>query len=61
MIALARLLVVKPEVVVLDEASSSLDFKTEKIVVQALDLLLKNELITNQPHFADARQTVYGV
>ena len=33
----------------------------ERTVRYALDILLKNDLITSQPHFIDARQTVYGV
>ena len=33
----------------------------ERTVRYALDILVKNNLITNQPHFTDARQTVYGV
>lgn len=33
----------------------------ERTVRYALDILLKNNLITSQPHFIDARQTVYGV
>lgn len=33
----------------------------ERTVRYALDILLKNNLITSQPHFTDARQTVYGV
>lgn len=32
----------------------------ERTARYALDILLKNGLITTQPHFADARQTVYG-
>ena len=33
----------------------------ERTVRYALDALLKNSLITSQPHFTDARQTVYGI
>lgn len=33
----------------------------ERTVRYALDMLLKKGLITHQPHFTDARQTVYGV
>ncbi len=33
----------------------------ERTVRYALDILIKNNLITSQPHFIDARQTVYGV
>jgi NAD+ kinase len=33
----------------------------ERTVRYALDMLIKANLITSQPHFADARQTVYGV
>ena len=33
----------------------------ERTARYALDILLKNYLITSQPHFIDARQTVYGV
>ena len=33
----------------------------ERTVRYALNILLKKGLITNQPHFKDARQTVYGV
>jgi len=33
----------------------------ERTVRYALDILVKNSLITRQPHFTDARQTVYGV
>ena len=33
----------------------------ERTVRYALDILIKNNLITSQPHFTDARQTVYGV
>lgn len=33
----------------------------ERTVRYALNILLKKSLITYQPHFADARQTVYGV
>ena len=33
----------------------------DRTVRYALDVLLKNNLITSQPHFTDARQTVYGV
>lgn len=33
----------------------------ERTVRYALDILHRNNLITRQPHFSDARQTVYGV
>ena len=33
----------------------------ERTVRYALDVLIKNSLITHQPHFTDARQTVYGI
>ena len=33
----------------------------ERTARYALDVLLKHSLITSQPHFIDARQTVYGV
>lgn len=33
----------------------------ERTVRYALNMLLRKGLITHQPHFADARQTVYGV
>lgn len=33
----------------------------ERTVRYALDILLRNSLITRQPHFTDARQTVYGI
>lgn len=33
----------------------------ERTVRYALDVLIKNGLITHQPHFIDARQTVYGI
>lgn len=33
----------------------------DRTVRYALDVLMKNGLITGQPHFADARQTVYSV
>ena len=33
----------------------------ERTVRYALNVLLKKRIITNQPHFSDARQTVYGV
>ena len=33
----------------------------ERTARYALNLLLKEGLITYQPHFTDARQTVYGV
>ncbi|MBI2655250.1 NAD(+)/NADH kinase [Candidatus Woesearchaeota archaeon] len=33
----------------------------ERTVRYALDILLRNALITSQPHFIDARQMVYGV
>jgi len=33
----------------------------ERTVRYALDILLRHSLITSEPHFADARQTVYGV
>ena len=33
----------------------------ERTVRYALDVLIKNGLITHQPHFTDARQTVYGI
>lgn len=33
----------------------------ERTVRYALNVLLKKGLITHQPHFSDARQTVYGV
>lgn len=33
----------------------------DRTVRYALNILLKNSLITSQPHFTDARQTVYGV
>lgn len=33
----------------------------ERTVRYALSILLKRSLITNRPHFNDARQTVYGV
>ena len=33
----------------------------ERTVRYALGILLKNNLIASQPHFIDARQTVYGV
>ena len=36
-------------------------FLPERTVRYALSMLLKKGLITHQPHFADARQTVYGV
>lgn len=33
----------------------------ERTVRYALDILIRNSLITSQPHFTDARQTVYGI
>lgn len=33
----------------------------DRTVRYALDVLLRNSVITSQPHFSDARQTVYGV
>ena len=33
----------------------------ERTVRYALNILLKKGLITSQPHFSDARQTVYGI
>ncbi|MBI2659973.1 NAD(+)/NADH kinase [Candidatus Woesearchaeota archaeon] len=33
----------------------------ERTVRYALDILIRNNLITSQPHFTDARQTVYGI
>ncbi|MBI2541320.1 NAD(+)/NADH kinase [Candidatus Woesearchaeota archaeon] len=33
----------------------------ERTVRYALDILIKNGIVAAQPHFADARQTVYGV
>lgn len=33
----------------------------ERTVRYALDVLIRNSLITSQPHFTDARQTVYGI
>lgn len=33
----------------------------ERTVRHALNMLLKKGLITHQPHFADARQTIYGI
>lgn len=33
----------------------------ERTVRYALGLLMNKRLITNQPHFSDARQTIYGV
>ncbi|MBI4452585.1 NAD(+)/NADH kinase [Candidatus Woesearchaeota archaeon] len=33
----------------------------ERTVRYALDILIRNNLISSQPHFIDARQTVYGV
>ena len=33
----------------------------ERTVRYALDVLIKNGLINHQPHFTDARQTVYGI
>ena len=33
----------------------------ERTVRYALDVLIKNGLINHQPHFIDARQTVYGI
>ena len=33
----------------------------DRTVRYALDVLMKNGMIASQPHFADARQTVYGV
>ena len=33
----------------------------ERTVRYALNILMKRQLITHQPHFSDARQTIYGV
>ncbi|MBI3036098.1 NAD(+)/NADH kinase [Candidatus Woesearchaeota archaeon] len=33
----------------------------ERTVRYALNTLMKNGVVTHQPHFADARQTVYGI
>jgi ATP-binding cassette subfamily B protein len=41
-IAIARMFLKKPPIVVLDEATSSLDNKTEKIIQESLEKLIKN-------------------
>ena len=41
-IAFARILVRKPSIIILDEASSYLDFSTEKIITAALYETMKN-------------------
>ena len=41
-IAIARMFLKKPPIVVLDEATSSLDNKTEKVIQQSLEKLIKN-------------------
>lgn len=41
-IAIARMFLKKPPIVILDEATSSLDNKTEKLIQEALDKLIKN-------------------
>jgi len=44
-IALARALIRKPEILILDEATSSLDSKSEKNIQEALDKIVKKTTI----------------
>ena len=45
-IALARAIITKPKILILDEATSSLDYKSEKIVQKALDRISKKNITT---------------
>jgi len=43
MIAIARVMLLNPEVVILDEATSNIDTRSEKLIGEAFDLVLKNK------------------
>ena len=45
-IAIARAILIKPKILILDEATSSLDYKSEKEVQKALDNICKREVTT---------------
>ena len=45
-IAIARAILIKPKILILDEATSSLDYKSEKEVQKALDNICKREIAT---------------
>ena len=43
MIAIARVMLLNPEMVILDEATSNIDTRSEKLIGEAFDLVLKNK------------------
>ena len=43
MIAIARVMLVNPNLVILDEATSNIDTRSEKLITEAFDLMMKNK------------------
>ena len=43
MISFARIILKNPSIIILDEATSSIDTETENLIQQALDVLLKSK------------------
>jgi ABC-type multidrug transport system fused ATPase/permease subunit len=56
-IALARLLVSNPEIIILDEASSSLDVETEKKVMESIKSKFRGKTIISIAHRINTLQT----
>ena len=50
LICIARAIIRKRKIVVMDEATANIDMNTEKIIQKALDLLLKNCTIITVAH-----------
>ena len=43
MIAIARIMLLNPELVILDEATSNIDTRSEKLITDAFDLMMKEK------------------
>ena len=43
MIAIARVMLLNPELVILDEATSNIDTRSEKLITDAFDMMMKEK------------------